>query len=100
MFLVKNVNRGVDDHPNECECKSEDYEGTSSSGEIGRKSKNQEHHCTADIRSHGIQISFDGGVSKTSHDLWKEERNRRQWHTKSHFNSQKSIGSRLPEDFK
>ncbi len=72
--FVKNVDRSVDDHPDECEGKAEDYERTSSSGVIGSKGEDQEHHCAADIRSHGVQVGFDGGVSKTSHNLWKEER--------------------------
>jgi len=97
--FVKNVDRGINDHADECECKPEDYERTSSSGVIGSKGEDQEHHCATDVRSHGIQISFDGGVSKTSHDLWKEERNRLQWYAKADFNGQKSVGSWLPEDF-
>ena len=85
MFGVEDVNGAVDDEADECECETENDEGTSSTGEIRGEGENQQHDGSSDVGRDSIQICLDDGVTETLDDLGQEERHRLERNTKTYF---------------
>ncbi len=98
MQLTLDVDPHIDNHTQERKQKAQGHERKPPSRIITRKRQDQQHHRSADVGCHGVQVRLHGIIPQPRHDLWQKQLHALQRHPQTDFNGQDQPTGPLPED--